>query len=44
MTAARRRSPLGADLRILFVGMLAFLLQCIRSIATHGRKRGKEGA
>jgi hypothetical protein len=32
MTAARRRSPLAADLRILLLGMLAFLLQCLKSI------------
>ena len=40
MTAARRRSPLGADLRILFVGILAFLLQTLRSLAIPRRKRG----
>jgi hypothetical protein len=40
MTAARRRSPLGADLRILILGILAFLLQTLRVLATGRRKRG----
>jgi hypothetical protein len=40
MTAGRRRSPLGADLRILILGILAFLLQSLRSLSTSGRKRG----
>jgi hypothetical protein len=40
MTAARRRSPLGADLRILILGILAFLLQTLRALATRRGKRG----
>jgi hypothetical protein len=40
MMAVRRRSPLGADLRILILAILAFVLQCIRSMAIRGRKRG----
>ena len=44
MTALRRRSPLGADLRILILGMLAFVLQSLRSLTTRRRKRGMERA
>jgi hypothetical protein len=32
MTAARRRAPLAADLRIVLLGILGFLLQCLKSI------------
>jgi hypothetical protein len=41
MTAIRRRSPLGADLRILILGTLAFVLQSVRSLSTLRRKRGR---
>jgi hypothetical protein len=44
MTAARRRAPLGTDLRILFVGMLAFLLQCLKSLRSGSGESGKRSA
>jgi hypothetical protein len=40
MTAVRRRSPLWADLRILVLGILGFVLQSVRSLTTGRRKRG----
>jgi len=44
MTAARRRAPLAVDLRILVLGMLGFLLQCLKSIPRGSRNSGTKQA